>query len=54
VNILYKVAEEDKEDFGCEVCDCPNRADLYVEDFDGDSGYICQKCYDEDLAESQK
>ena len=46
MNILHTV---DLGDFSCEVSGCSNNADYYVEDFDGDYGYICKPCYEDEL-----
>jgi hypothetical protein len=48
MNILYEIPLEQQEYYQCEVVGCDNNGELYVEDFDGDSGYICKKCNDED------
>ena len=37
----------DRSDFCCEVWQCPNEADYYVDDFDGEMGYICKQCYED-------
>lgn len=50
MQILHKVEHDDG--FVCECCDCPNMADYYVTDWDGEEGYICHKCNEEDEAES--
>ncbi len=45
VTILEKVDSDDG--LICEIVDCPNPADYYVE-FDNDRGFICKSCCDEE------
>lgn len=52
MKILHEV---EGDDFVCEVVGCGRIANLYVTDFDGESGYICKQCNDEDnLAQSKE
>jgi hypothetical protein len=45
MDIIFTLTPTEKNNFRCEVWNCKNSSDYFVDDFDGETGYVCKSCF---------
>jgi hypothetical protein len=53
MQIIFSLGSEEKQETDCEVFLCKNKADYYVDDFDGEFANICKDCF-EDITSNRR